>query len=407
MKTANAVSHVAAKKIKLADIIYDDANPNRMTDPQKAALAKTISKYGFAGAPWVHRRPDGKYGVIDGEHRLKYLSDMGEKAVSCHVFDVTGADVRILRQVANKLRGHHDRTADAAEISRIFNDGNLAAFASHLGEHEDIFRSMLERAGKSTTPESADAAPTPTAKPKSKTGQTYGLGRHTIHCGDCNDILPGLTGDMELLLTDPPYGINVVTKPNQTIMSLATVTTRVNGKPIRRHNYRPVMGDDVDFDPKPLLQYCHTQMIFGANHYHDKLPLGRHWLVWDKKFADGSHDTITSSDCELIWTSIDALSVKIYRHIWTGMTRAGSQQIEGGRLHPTQKPVGLLEQIIRDHTKPNDTILDPYLGSGSTLIAAERTGRVCVGIEIDPYYVDVVIARWEKATGQRARLARK
>jgi len=75
------------------------------------------------------------------------------------------------------------------------------------------------------------------------------------------------------------------------------------------------------------------------------------------------------------------------------------------RVHPTQKPVGLLEEIISDYTERGDIVFDPYLGSGSTLIACERTNRVCYGMEIDPHYVDVIVRRWQEYTGQTAETA--
>ena len=398
------ITRVATKTVPIADIVYDSANPNRMTDEQKAALAKTIRQYGYAQPVWVRKRPDGKYDVIDGEHRARFMQEAGEASLPVAIFDVSDADIRILRQVANKLKGRHDRTADAEEFQRIFADGKLDSFASLLGEHSDTFRSVLERSSRSTVPESADYVPErPEEEPVSAKGQSYRLGDHTLHCGDCRDVLPTLP-KAELLLTDPPYGISVISTKTNTFHSLPTVGNML-GKPIIRTKHKPIIDDDIDFDPSHLLAYGKVQIIFGANHYHDKLPLGHHWLVWDKKQQSGASDTFTSSDCELMWTNLNGVSVKIYRHLWDGVSRAGERVAElTTRVHPTQKPVGLLEQLIRDHSRPGDTVLDPYMGSGSTLIAAERTGRVCIGVEIDPYYVDVIVSRWEKITEKKAEL---
>ena len=105
-----------------------------------------------------------------------------------------------------------------------------------------------------------------------------------------------------------------------------------------------------------------------------------------------------------MWTSIkNRINVKIYRHVWDGLTRQGDRKTElKERVHPTQKPVGLLSEIIKDYSKENNTVLDPYLGSGSTLIACEHTNRICFGIEIDPGYIDIILQRWENFTGKKA-----
>jgi len=143
----------------------------------------------------------------------------------------------------------------------------------------------------------------------------------------------------------------------------------------------------------------------GANHYAAELPTSSHWLVWDKK-AGAGHDHNTFSDVELMWTNqFKRKSAKIYRHLWSGLLRAGKRDVElKDRVHPTQKPVGLLAQIINDYTNEGDLVLDPYMGSGSTMIACEQLNRSCYGIELDPAYVDVIIKRWENFTGKKAEL---
>ena len=96
----------------------------------------------------------------------------------------------------------------------------------------------------------------------------------------------------------------------------------------------------------------------------------------------------------------------MYRHRWSGMVRAGERDVElAERTHPTQKPVGLMEQIIADIGKGYDLILDPYVGSGTTIIAAERQGRTCYAMEIEPRYVDACVKRWEDYTGEKATKA--
>ena len=125
----------------------------------------------------------------------------------------------------------------------------------------------------------------------------------------------------------------------------------------------------------------------------------RGWIVWDKKNGD-----TTFADAELAYTTLDK-SVRIYEYLWSGMRRAGNRKDESKyRLHPTQKPVGLFADVIKDWCKDKINILDGFLGSGSTLIACEKTNRVCYGMELDPHYCDVIINRWEQYTGKKAEL---
>lgn len=99
--------------------------------------------------------------------------------------------------------------------------------------------------------------------------------------------------------------------------------------------------------------------------------------------------------------------MRLYHFLWNGLCRAGSREVEGKtRVHPTQKPVGMLGDILKDFTKEGEIVLDCFGGSGSTLIACEQLGRKCRMMELDPHYCDVIIARWEKLTGKKAELIR-
>ena len=130
-------------------------------------------------------------------------------------------------------------------------------------------------------------------------------------------------------------------------------------------------------------------VLFGANHYASRLPDAPGWIVWDKGVSPES----TFSACELIWTN-KGNHVRRYEWRWSGMIRQGARDIEmKDRIHPTQKPVGLISEILRDFTVPDDRVLDPYLGSGTTMLAAELTGRICYGAEYDDGYVAVTLER--------------
>lgn len=404
---------VPTKTVLMSKVVFDENNPNVMSDEKHEAFDKVLTKWGFAKDPWLNERKDGTYLVIDGEQGIRRMQAHNVKKFQAKVFSVTYAQVRMLRQIANKLHGEHDKTKDAEEFKGIFDNKKLEEFAQMLGEPIESFQEILKKKFDISFGKEEQEIPEPPVKPKSKLGDIYQLGNHRVMCGDSTKNLEKLINGtvMNLLFTDPPYGISVVQNggiggDGYGFTANSAPSSKLNGKLIHRRLYKKIEGDDVPFDPTFLLNLSKIQIIFGANHFTDKLPKNSHWLVWDKKQGEQEKYTDNFSDAELMWTNISKLvSVKTYRHVWNGMTRKGDRESElKERVHPTQKPVGLLSEIIKDYSEENHTVLDPYLGSGSTLIACEQTNRVCYGMELDPAYVDVIIQRWENFTGQKAKL---
>ena len=202
------------------------------------------------------------------------------------------------------------------------------------------------------------------------------------------------------MLTDPPYGINVVAVDK--IGGDKPFGKVGGGKIVASNEYSPIIGDDTTDTARACYDVAliksKEQIIFGGNYFTDFLPPSRCWVVWDKQ------NTGNFADAELAWTSFDK-GVKLYHFLWNGLCREGSREVEGrSRVHPTQKPVGMLGDILKDFTKDNDTVLDMFGGSGSTLIACEQLGRKCFICELDTHYCDVIIQRWENFTGKKAVL---
>lgn len=191
--------------------------------------------------------------------------------------------------------------------------------------------------------------------------------------GDCRDILPQLP-KVDLVLTDPPYGHGW-----RGIDSHSAGTRNWTN---RRHE--AIKGFDTPFDPSPWLGYRYV-ILWGANHYADKLPPSAAWLVWDKR--DGTA-TNNLSDCELAWTNIGG-SARLFHHMWNGLCR--DSEI-GKHLHPTQKPVTLMRWCLLRVPDAN-LILDPFMGSGTTLRAAKDLGRKAIGIEIEERYCEIAVQR--------------
>lgn len=201
--------------------------------------------------------------------------------------------------------------------------------------------------------------------------------------GDCLEILPTLAaGSVDAVITDPPYGV---------AFNQGKVSNR-RGASTRFH-HRPIAGDDQPFDPRPFL-IAPVIIMFGANNFAHKLPPSRGWIFWHKRAHMAANDF---GDGEMIWTNQDR-TIRYIDHRWNGVLRAS----ENGEphYHPTQKPVAIMRMLIREYTNRGDTILDPFMGSGTTIVAAILEGRNAIGIELDKGYYDIAVKRCADAAAQ-------
>lgn len=205
----------------------------------------------------------------------------------------------------------------------------------------------------------------------------YSEGGITIYHARCEDVLPTLPTP-DLVIADPPYGQGQA-KQNR--------SHRARDDKWMGRLWEPMQGDDAPFDPSHLLAYPRL-ILFGANHYADRLPASRAWLVWDKRDGATPDD---NADAELIWTNLDTV-VRVYRQCWRGFARSGEESGQK-HLHNTQKPVALMKWLINRFTQPGDLILDPYTGSGPVLVAAKQLGRKAIGCEIKEKYCETAAAR--------------
>lgn len=190
-----------------------------------------------------------------------------------------------------------------------------------------------------------------------------------IHLASGHDVGPLV----DAVITDPPYGINYVHGRDDDDRN----GTKFAG--VR------VVGDDSPFDPSHLLGFKKL-VLWGGNHYAKRLPESRGWLVWDKRCGTVTND---HSDCELAWTNL-IQSTRIFYHVWDGFRRETEKDIP--RTHPTQKPIALMRWCIAK-AKPTERICDPYMGTGSTLIAAKQEGIPAIGIELCEEYCETTAKR--------------
>lgn len=212
------------------------------------------------------------------------------------------------------------------------------------------------------------------------------IGNAILLCGDNTQWNPGAQAIIELqhkdfdfedmaVVSDPPYGVEIMTD-----MSFERKTGTAQGK-----WFKEVHGNDNEFDPAPWL-LGKEQILWGANHYAHKLPHNGRWLSWDKRCQVAPPRN--QADCEMAWCS-EYGAARIFYHVWDGFLRDSEKGVE--REHPTQKPIALMEWCLT-FTKCG-TIFDPFMGAGSTGLAAIKAGRKFVGIEIDRDYFEISCRR--------------
>ena len=193
----------------------------------------------------------------------------------------------------------------------------------------------------------------------------------TIYHGDAREILPTLTFDV--VVTDPPYGIGY----QQTMKSAP--------------KWESVNGDESDALARWVIEAVHPtpMLVFGANHFPSALPEPGRWVCWDKRVVEAA-DRMLGSPFELAWMNGPDKAGFMYRIQHGGVVNADGHGVK--RIHPTQKPVVLMKRIIADRF-PTGVIADPFMGVGSTLVAAKDLGRRAVGIEIEEQYCEAAVAR--------------
>lgn len=209
-------------------------------------------------------------------------------------------------------------------------------------------------------------------------------GDATLYLGDCAEILPTL-GRFDAIVTDPPYGIgadNMAHKNSGTLYGVAIAPKRTYAKT----NWDcPASPEFIQY----LLDCSDWQIIFGGNFY--AMPPTSCYLVWDK--LNGINDF---ADCELAWTNLNK-SVRKIEWLWNGFSRKGQEERFN---HPTQKPVGVMRWCISHLPADVETICDPFMGSGTTGVAAIQAGKKFVGIEREPSYFEIAVKRIKEASDQ-------
>lgn len=382
-------------KLKITEIKPYDKNP-RKNDGAVDAVAESIKQCGYC-APIVI---DEDNVILAGHTRLKALKKLKYKECECvRKVGMTEEQKRKYRLLDNKTNEFADWDIDLlnGELEGLdFLGFDFGFDITDLSEPKEVVEDIAPEVDEES-------------EPITQLGDIWELGEHRLMCGDSTDkatvemLMNGKKADM--VLSDPPYGMCLDTDFSGAVGSLGSLGRK---RGTRGNKYDKVIGDNDDFKPELIttffenFDYCKEVFLFGADYFAEFLPYKNDgsWLVWDKR-KESQADAI-GSEFELIWSK-NKHKRRMLRHDWFGFLSSQNSKDAQHRLHPTQKPVSLLVDIIDQWGKDCNVIVDLYGGSGSTLIACEQLNRSCYMAELDPKYCDVIVKRWENFTGNKAK----
>ena len=382
-------------KLKITEIKPYGKNP-RKNDGAVDAVAESIKQCGYC-APIVI---DEDNVILAGHTRLKALKKLKYKECECV------RKVGMTEEQKRKYRLLDNKTNELAEWDMDLLKGELDGL--DFLDFDFGFDIGIESEPQAIVEDDAPEVDNQ-AEPITKLGDIWQLGRHRLMCGDSTDkaTIQKLMDDKkaDMVLSDPPYGMYLDTDFSGAVGSLGSLG-RKGGT--RGNKYDKVIGDNDDFKPELIttffenFAYCKEVFLFGADYFAEFLPNKNDgsWLCWDKR-KENQADAI-GSEFELIWSKAKHKR-RMLRHDWFGFLSSQNSKDAQHRVHPTQKPVTLLVDIIDQWGKECNVIVDLYGGSGSTLIACEQLNRTCYMCELDPKYCDVIVKRWENFTGNKAK----
>ena len=380
-------------------------NPRTHSEEQVAQVAASIAKFGFVNPILV-----GSDGVmIAGHARLAAARKLGLAEVPVIVLEhLTPAQKRALVIADNRLAlsAGWDEELLRLELEALREeDFNLDLLGFGEAELEALLAEPEAEAPGLTDEDAVPAAPEAAV---TVSGDVWVLGDHRLLCGDAtqiSDVDKVLTGGLaDMVFSDPPYNVNYG----------ATMKDKLRGKK------RKIANDDLGDGFENFLRDACTNILAvtkGAIYlcmssselhtlYRAFTEAGGHWstfLIWAKNTF-----TMGRSDYQRQYEPILYGWKEGAEHYWCGARDQGDvwfvKKPVANDLHPTMKPVELIERAIRNSSKSRDTVLDPFAGSGSTLIACEKTGRQARLIELEPRYCDVIVRRWQEYSGRQAML---
>lgn len=399
-------------------------NPRTHSKKQIRQIARSIERFGWTNPILI----DGKGGIIAGHGRLEAAKHLGlSKVPVLRIDHMSEAEKRAYVIADNRLAENAgwDRELLAIELGALLEidfDITITGFAT---PEIDL---ILQEAADNRAPDADDDVPAiDKSEPAVSTlGNLWLLGPHRLLCGDARDpdVWAKLMAGQEarMAFSDPPYNVKI--------------EGHVSGLgQVKHREFAMAAGEMSEAEFKDFLERVARNMEGvsqdGALHYlcmdwahlHELLSAGKavyrelkNICVWTK--SNAGMGSLYRSQHEMVavfkvGAGPHVNNVELGKHgryrtnVWTyaGMNSFGRGRDEALAMHPTVKPVQLVEDAILDASDRGGIVIDAFLGSGTTLIAAERAGRACFGLELDPHYVDLILKRWSKLTGKDPVLA--
>jgi len=389
------------EQISIEKLIPYVNNARTHSDAQVAQIAASIKEFGFNNPVLI--ADDNS--IIAGHGRVMAARKLGKDTVpAVRLSHLTEMQRKAYILADNKLALNADwdnslLAIELADLKDLGFDTDLTGFSA-----DEIAALMPVELTEGLTDE--DEVPEVPVDPVTKMGDVWLLGKHRLMCGDSTSIdavdklMDGQKADM--VFTDPPYGMFLDTDYDS--MFAADKAHRKTGK-----RFDEVAGDHDDFAPE-LISTIFTAFpdakevfIWGADYFSDLIPNRKDgsWVVWDKR-TNENMDKVSGNTFELCWSKQKHKRL-IARILWSGHHGMAKDDTKT-RVHPTQKPVELVSWFFDQWGKDCKSVADLFGGSGSTLIACEKTNRQANLMELDPKYCDVIIKRWQDFTGKIATL---
>jgi DNA modification methylase len=388
-------------------------------------IAKSIQKFGFCNPVLI----DDAKQIIAGHGRVDAAKLLGLEAVpTCQLSHLSEADKRAYILADNKLaeKAGWDKELLAIELQGLIDlDVDIELTGFEMPEIDLILEDAREATGAASGAE--DAVPQYSSGPAvTQTGDLWVLGNHRLLCGDARDqaaydrLLEGAKA--EFVFTDPPYNVAI----DGNVCGLGRVRHRefaMGSGEMSEAEFAVFLKTIFDLLAENTIEGSIHQICMDWRHIWEMLDAGRtvyselkNLCIWNKTNAGMGSFYRSKHELVFVWKSGTAVHINNFelgqhgRHRTNVWDYAGVNTMRAGRLeelamHPTVKPVALVADAIKDCSRRGGLVLDPFCGSGTILIAAERTGRKARALEIDPSYVDVAVRRWQAYTGKSALLA--
>lgn len=397
--------HMEIQKIPVDKINPAKYNPRKdlkPSDPEYQKLKRSIEEFGFV-EPLVWNTRSGN--LVGGHQRFKILLEQGYTEVECSVVDLDDAREKALNVALNKISGDWD----PQKLVDLLQDIQLQGFDVELtgfemDEVEELMADLLYDKEEKEDDFDLEEELAKIEEPVTQPGDLWILGKHRLLCGDATviadakNLMAGQLADM--VFTDPPYNVDYEGKTKEKLKIK-------NDKMGDEQFYRFLVDSFTNMvevtEPGGAIYICHADGE-GINFRRAMVDAGwelKQCIIWVKNhFAMGRQDYQWQHEPILYgW--------KKGKHHWFGDRRQTTVWQFDKPLrnsdHPTMKPIGIPARAIKNSCRYGGVVVDFFLGSGSTLIAAEQTGRICYGMELDPVYCDVIVKRWEQLTGQEAK----